>query len=119
MFLVRHLTWVFAGLFVLFGGAIPLPVRAFGTCVYDKSALVSHQTLPDFFARPEAPDPDLYSVFRQFLLETSQLPGGFYSAKGRAQLLRNVVDRMLHPDDPYTARLAPRASGAQHLRVVR
>ena len=95
-----------------------LPVRSFGTSVYDKPALVSHQPLPEFFANPDAPDPTQYAIYRQFLLETSQIPGGFYSAKGRAQLLRQVVDRMLLPQGPYTIRLSAAASKSQQLRVV-
>ncbi|MFP7570010.1 capsule biosynthesis protein [Marivita sp. S2033] len=96
-----------------------LPVRSFGTSVYDKPALVSHQALPAFFADPHPPDTKAYAIYRQFLLETSQLPGGFYSARGRAQLLRHVVDRMLSPDDPYESRLDPHGSETQQLRVVR
>ncbi|WP_366510455.1 capsule biosynthesis protein CapA [Marivita sp.] len=96
-----------------------LPVRSFGVSVYDKPGLVSHQPLPDFFADPSPPDPNAYAIYRQFLLETSQIPGGFYSTKGRSQLLRQVVDRMLSPDDPYDLRLERRETGAQQLRVVR
>lgn len=96
-----------------------LPVRVFGTSVYDKPGLVSHQALPAFFAAPQPPDPDAYATYRQFLLETSQLPGGFYSSKGRAQLLRHVVDRMLVARDPYDLRLAGHETMTQQLRVVR
>ena len=96
-----------------------LPVRSFGVSVYDKPGLVSHQSLPDFFANPIPPDPNAYAIYRQFLLETSQIPGGFYSAKGRSQLLRQVVDRMLSTEDPYDRRLDPRETTAQQLRVVR
>jgi capsular polysaccharide export protein len=96
-----------------------LPVRSFGVSVYDKPGLVSDQPLPDFFADPQPPDPAAYALYRQFLLETSQLPGGYYSAKGRSQLLRQVVDRMLSVQDPYGLRLVPRETGGQQLRVVR
>ena len=96
-----------------------LPVRSFGISVYDKPGLVSQQALPDFFADPMPPDTGAYAIYRQFLLETSQVPGGFYSTKGRSQLLRQVVDRMLSPDDPYALRLEPRETEAQQLRVVR
>ena len=96
-----------------------LPVRSFGISVYDKPGLVSDQPLPEFFADPHPPDPEAYAVYRRFLLETSQLPGGFYSAKGRSQLLRHVVDRMLSTRDPYDLRLDPRETAAQQLRVVR
>ncbi len=96
-----------------------LPVRSFGTSVYDKPGLASHQSLPDFFADPMPPDPNSYAIYRQFLLETSQVPGGYYSIKGRSQMLRQVVDRMLSPNDPYDFRLDARETEAQQLRVVR
>lgn len=95
-----------------------LPVRVFGTCVYDKPELVSHQPLPEFFADPQPPNPEAYAVYRQFLLETSQLPGGFYSSKGRVQLLRHVVDRMLAAQDPYDLRIGEQETMAQQLRLV-
>ncbi len=96
-----------------------LPVRSFGTSVYDKPGLVSHQPLPEFFASPTAMDPALYAIFRQFLLETSQLPGGFYSTKARLHLLRNVIDLMLSPEDAYDKRLRQFGSVSQQLRLVR
>jgi len=95
-----------------------LPVRNFGTAVYDKPGLVSHQPLSDFFCDPTPPNPALYATYRQFLMETSQLPGGFYSAKGRSQLLRHVVDRLLSDQDPYDLRLQCRESKSQQLRLV-
>ena len=78
-----------------------LPVRAFGTSVFDKPELVSHKPITDFFAKPGTPEADAYHCYRQFLLETSQIPGGFYTQKGRAELLRRVIDLMISPDDPY------------------
>jgi capsular polysaccharide export protein len=96
-----------------------LPVRSFGVSVYDKPELVSHQPLAEFFADPHPPNPESYATYRQFLLETSQIPGGFYSAKGRAQLLRQVVDRMLETRDPYDLRLDPPETKAQQLQLVR
>jgi capsular polysaccharide export protein len=95
-----------------------LPVRNFGTAVYDKPGLVSHQPLAEFFCDPTPPSPMLYATYRQFLMETSQLPGGFYSAKSRAQLLRHVVDRLLSDQDPYDLRLHHPESKSQHLRLV-
>jgi capsular polysaccharide export protein len=96
-----------------------LPVRSFGISVYDKPGLVSRQPLTAFFADPTPPDPVAYAIYRQFLLETSQIPGGFYSAKGRSELLRNVGDRMLRSAGPYPQRLDPSETTAQHLRLVR
>ncbi len=88
-----------AGQQVLWRG---IPLRIFGTAVYDKPEFVSTQPLPAFFAAPYKPDAQAYRDFRQFLLETSQVPGGFYSTKGRRQLQRQVVDMMLAEADPYS-----------------
>ena len=94
------------------------PLKVFGAAVYDKPEFVSTQPLPEFFAQPSRPDLRAYRDYRRFLLETSQLPGGFYSAAGRRQLLRQVVDLMLSPEDPYDALIAGRAAPRQHLRLL-
>lgn len=95
-----------------------IPLKIFGTAVYDKPEFVSDQALPHFFAHPQKPDADAYRNYRQFLLETSQVPGGFYSAKGRRQLLRQLPDMMLATADPYEARLSPTDAITRPLRVV-
>lgn len=95
-----------------------MPLRVFGAAVYDKPEFVSTQPLAEFFAAPMRPDLRAYRDYRRFLLETSQLPGGFYSAPGRRQLLRQVVDLLLSPDDPYSALMTGRAAPRQHLRIV-
>lgn len=95
-----------------------MPLRVFGAAVYDKPEFVSSQPLPEFFAQPTRPDLRAYRDYRRFLLETSQVPGGFYSAAGRRQLLRQVVDLILAPEDPYEALIAGRAAPRQHLRLV-
>lgn len=95
-----------------------MPLKVFGAAVYDKPEFVSTQPLLEFFAHPTRPDLRAYRDYRRFLLETSQLPGGFYSAAGRRQLLRQVVDLILSPEDPYSALIAGRAAPRQHLRLV-
>ncbi|MEM9343701.1 MAG: capsule biosynthesis protein CapA [Pseudomonadota bacterium] len=101
-----------------------LPLRAFGRSVYARSAFVSDQPLRDFFADPHPPDREAYAAYRQFLLETSQVPGSYYSAPGRRQLCRRLVDMMLADTDAYAARLRPAsaklgAAAPQHLALVR
>lgn len=96
-----------------------IPLKVFGDAVYAKPEFVSTQSLPDFFAMPSRPDNKAYKDYRRYLLETSQLPGGFYSARGRRQLLRQVVDMMLASDDPYDALEHGTAAPRQQLRVVR
>ena len=95
-----------------------LPLKVFGAAVYAKPEFVSTQSLPEFFARPTRPDSRAYKDYRRFLLETSQISGGFYSARGRRQLLRQIVDMMLAPEDPYDALKLGNASPRQQLRVV-
>ncbi len=96
-----------------------LPLKAFGQAVYAKPEFVSTQPLTDFFARPARPDARAYRDYRHFLLETSQIAGGFYSARGRRQLLRQIVDMMLAPEDPYDAFAKGTATPRQQLRVVK
>lgn len=95
-----------------------LPLMAFGQAVYAKPEFVSTQPAAEFFASPIRPDSRAYRDFRRYLLETSQIPGGFYSANGRRALLRQVVDLMLAPHDPYDALLSGNASPRQQLHAV-
>ena len=104
-----------AGQQVLWRG---IPLKVFGRAVYAKPEFVSTQPLKDFFNAAERPDSRAYKDYRRYLLETSQLPGGFYSRKGRQQLLRQVVDMMLSPDDPYDALKSGTAAPRQQLRLV-
>ncbi len=96
-----------------------LPLKVFGDAVYAKPEFVSTQGLAEFFNSPSRPDSRAYRDYRHYLLETSQLAGGFYSANGRRQLLRQVVDLMLSPEDPYDALRNGNAAPRQQLRVVR
>ena len=95
-----------------------LPLKTFGAAVYGKPEFVSPQPLAEFFAHPSRPDSRAYRDYRHYLLETSQIPGGFYSLRGRRQLLRQVVDMMLAPEDPYDALVSGNAAPRQHLRAV-
>lgn len=96
-----------------------LPLRTFGAAVYAKPEFVSSQPLDAFFASPDRPDTRAYRDYRHFLLETSQVVGGFYSSRGRRALLRQVVDLMLSPEDPYQALVSGKAAPRQQLRLVR
>ena len=95
-----------------------LPVKSFGRAVYDKPEFVSDQPLAEFYAAPHRPDLAAYRAYRHYLLETSQIPGGFYAARGRRILLRQVVDMMLSAQDPYDALANGTAAPRQQLRVV-
>ena len=96
-----------------------LPLKAFGAAVFAKPEFVSDQSLPAFFAAPTRPDARAYRDYRTFLVETCQVAGGFYSARARRQLLRQVVDMMLAPLDPYDALAAGQAAPRHRLSVVK
>ena len=104
-----------AGQQVLWRG---IPLKVFGRAVYAKPEFVSEQPLAGFFTGATRPDARAYKDYRRFLLETSQIPGGFYSTSGRRQLLRQVVDMMLAPEDPYDALRLGTAAPRQQLRLV-
>lgn len=96
-----------------------MPLKAFGRAVFAKPEFVSAQPIDQFFAAPMRPDARAYRRYRHFLLETSQVPGGYYSLRGRRQLMRHVVDMMLDPHDPYTALVTGDATPRQQLRMVK
>ncbi|MEX0340443.1 MAG: capsule biosynthesis protein [Arenibacterium sp.] len=104
-----------AGQQVLWRG---IPLKVFGRAVYAKPEFVSNAPLHQFFAGAARPDARAYRQFRRYLLETSQVPGGYYSSKGRRQLLRLVVDMMLSDEDPYDALKTGTAAPRQQLRAV-
>ncbi|WP_043917125.1 capsule biosynthesis protein [Jannaschia aquimarina] len=95
-----------------------LPVKALGASVYSKPEFVSDQPLERFFADPDRPDSRAYRDYRHYLLETSQVAGGFYSARGRRQLLRQVVDMMLSEHDPYDRLATGKPAPRQNLKLV-
>ncbi|CUH38476.1 Capsule polysaccharide biosynthesis protein [Jannaschia seosinensis] len=95
-----------------------LPVLALGRSVYAKPEFVSDQPISAFFADPQRPDSRAYRNYRHYLLETSQVAGGFYSARGRRQLLRQVVDMMLTDSDPYDRLASGRSAPRQNLKPV-
>ena len=96
-----------------------LPIKAFGQAVYLKPEFVSTQALDAFFQNPTRPDSRAYRDYRHFLLETSQITGSFYSARGRRQLLRQIVDMMLSKQDPYDALREGHPAPRQHLRIIK
>lgn len=93
-----------------------IPVKAMGRSVYDMPGLASPQSLDAFLARPHAPDPSRYRLYRNYLLATTQIPGGFYASASRSQALRRLTDLMLAAQDPYD--LAARNSAAHRQQVL-
>lgn len=80
-----------------------LPVKAFGGAIYSGRGFTTDQSLVQFFQFPQAPEMESYSRFRGFLLATSQIPGSYYSAKGRRQVFRRIIDLLEATGGPYDA----------------
>ncbi len=78
-----------------------LPLKAMGQSVYNKPEFISDQELGAFFANPQKPDLAAYRDYRQYLLATSQVPGGFYARTSRRRLLLQIVDLVLNKQDTY------------------
>jgi capsular polysaccharide export protein len=97
-----------------------VPVWAAGRAVYTRPGLASDQGLRAFFAAPRPPDRGTYLAFRAFLLSTSQMPGGFYSAPGRRQLIRRLPDRLRAAHGPYGPTTTGHSGAAerQHLTAL-
>ncbi len=78
-----------------------IPVKLFGRSVFGKLDFTSDQSLQEFFKTPDAPDKERFLEYRSYLLETSQIGGGYYTQTGRAEVLRNAVDMVLAKTHPY------------------
>lgn len=94
-----------------------LPVTAMGRAIYRKPGLASEQDLVSFFRHPARPDLRSYWLFRQFLMETSQINGSFYALPGIERALSVLPSAMLDRIDPYDRVLRP-ARDADLLNVV-
>lgn len=94
-----------------------LPLKAFGRAAYSGRGFTSAQPLPSFFAAPDRPDLAAYRAFRRFMLETCQLEGGYYAARGRARALRRATDMVLAAEDSYSRALDAEAH-SQHLGLM-
>lgn len=95
-----------------------LPVKAFGEAVYTGRGFTSNQPLPQFFAAPEPPDPIAYRDFRRFLLATSQVPGSFYSIRGRRQVIRRIIDMIQADQSPYALPCRGKTAPKRALMIV-
>ena len=95
-----------------------IPLKLVVDAVYAKAEFTSSQEIGDFFAAPRRPDTQALHMFRRYLLETSQIAGGFYSRKERIQLIRVLVDMILSHQDPYEAVPSGNAPPRQYLQAI-
>ncbi len=78
-----------------------LPLKIMGRSVFNKPEFVFEGSLDDFFARGASVDHQAFLEYRSYLLETSQIPGGFYSAKSRKSVLEHILPIMAAKSHAY------------------
>lgn len=78
-----------------------VPVKLLGRSVFALPEIVSQQNLLEFFQEPEGGDKNAFLEFRSYLLETSQIIGSYYTKSGRANITRNVVEKIFQEHGPY------------------
>lgn len=59
-----------------------LPTKTMGNAIYNIPGLTSQQSLSEFWNQPNAPDPELFRVFRDYVINHAQLHGNYYTKRG-------------------------------------
>lgn len=73
------------------------PTIALSDAIYNLPRLTFQGGLDDFWRHAEKPDAELFRRFRNTVIHTTQINGGFYSHSGMAMAVANSR-RMLEPD---------------------
>jgi capsular polysaccharide export protein len=74
--------------------ALGIPVITLGMAIYDIAGLTYQGPLDAFWTAPTAPDPALFTAFRQVLTSRCLLVGSFFSEEGIKLLVNNAVNRL-------------------------
>ena len=94
------------------------PVKCMGIATYDIPDLTHQGTLDTFWAAPHLPDPDGVEALVRLMAVAMHVRGDFFSAAGRAEAVRGMVDLiergMARHFGAYIAR-PPRLAKAQRL----
>lgn len=76
------------------------PTIALGRALYDLPGLTFQGALDDFWRMVEAPDKSLFRDFRNVVIHTTQINGGFYCRRGIDMAVRNAIPVMTASDSP-------------------
>jgi capsular polysaccharide export protein len=80
-------------------GAVALsngcPTLALGEAIYNMAGLTDQNGLENFWRHPLAADPTRFMQFKQVVLATTQINGGFYSPEGIALAVKNSLEVLL------------------------
>ncbi|MBB5660697.1 capsular biosynthesis protein [Brevundimonas halotolerans] len=69
------------------------PVKVLGQAFFDMEGLTDPRPLDQFWSAPRAPDPDLFARFRTWVIDNTQINGGFHGPAVRRETARAVVQR--------------------------
>ena len=68
------------------------PVKVVGDAFFDFDGLTDQQSLDDFWAAPQAPDPALFARFRAHVIAQSQVNGNFHEPRSIERTAHGVAD---------------------------
>jgi len=71
------------------------PTFALADPIYAMPGLTHQGPLDDFWRQPQAPDSTLFKRFRNTVIHTTQVNGGFYTASGIEMAVRNCLEVLL------------------------
>lgn len=70
------------------------PLISLGTAIYDMPGLTFQDGLDRFWKEGKKPNKRQNEIFRELIIEATQLPGNFYSNKGRKILIEKSLETM-------------------------
>ncbi len=90
-------------------GAVALsqacPTLALGNAIYNMPGLTDQNGLENFWHSPAEVDLIRFNQFKQVVIATTQINGGFYSPEGISLAVKNSVDVLLAAQSPLQALL--------------
>jgi capsular polysaccharide export protein len=90
--------------------ALGLPVIVLGTAIYNLPGLTFQGGLDDFWREAAPPDAELFRRYRNTVIHTTQLHGGFYTPASRALAVENCQRLLLAERSPLEELLGRRAA---------
>ena len=74
------------------------PVKVLGKAFFDMEGLTDPRALDRFWHDPKAPDPALFARFRTWVIDNTQINGGFHGPAVRRATARALVQRFARDD---------------------
>lgn len=77
------------------------PTIALGSAIYNLAGLTFQNGLDRFWTEAEKPDRDLFESFRNIVIHTTQLNGGFYCRRGIEMAVENSCPRLTNEHSTF------------------